>query len=39
MLVILGLDECYSTLESKKGDLQHLWHDFTLLKKACIFGV
>ena len=39
MLVSLGLDDCYSTLKSKKGNLQHLWHDFALLRKACIFGV
>lgn len=39
MLIRLGLDECYSTLESKKDDLQHLWRDFALCGKGCIFGV
>ena len=38
MLVQLGLDEGYSTLRSTKGSLQHLWQDFILWGKGCIFG-
>lgn len=39
MLTLFGLDKCYSTSESIKGDLQHLCYDFTLCEKGCIYGV
>ena len=39
MLALLGLDKCYSTYESIKGDLQHFCYDFTLCEKGCIYGV
>jgi len=39
MLGWWGFPAGYSTLDSKKADLQHLWQKKCILQKCCIFGL